>query len=154
MALEIERKFLLKNDSWKEDYSGTIYRQGYIGGQKGVTVRVRIAGDHGFLTIKGPTEGIGRLEFEYQIPTRDADEMLSKLCQESIIEKTRYKIGFAQKTWEIDIFHGVNQGLILAEIELDHEDQQFEKPPWLGQEVTGDKRYFNSYLARHPYSTW
>jgi len=154
MAVEIERKFLLKNTGWKKAHPGVRYRQGYLAGRQGVTVRVRVAGACAFLTVKGPTRGIGRLEFEYQIPVEDGEEMLVKLCSENRIEKTRYKIDFAERTWEVDIFHGLNQGLMLAEIELEYEDQPFAKPPWLGREVTGDHRYFNAFLAQQPFTTW
>lgn len=153
MAKEIERKFLVNGDSWRQLAQGSLYRQGYIPSQ-GATVRVRIAGHQGYLTIKGPTVNFSRSEFEYPIPLADAQEMLDTLCDRPLIEKTRYKIEWAGLVWEIDEFTGVNQGLILAEVELTDEAQQIEIPDWIGTEVTGDPRYFNSYLVKHPFSQW
>ncbi len=153
MNIEIERKFLLKNDSWKENAVGTHYAQGYLNQAGENTVRVRIAGEKAFLTIKSKSKGISRQEFEYEIPEQDARELL-KLSLTPIVEKIRYKIEYAGKCWEIDEFLGKNKGLYVAEIELNSEKEPFEKPEWLGKEVSDDKRYFNSRLARHPYSEW
>lgn len=153
MAKEIERKFLVNGDSWRQLGEGSLYRQGYIPSQ-GATVRVRIAGNQGYLTIKGPTVNFSRSEFEYPIPLADAQEMLDTLCDRPLIEKTRYKIEWAGLVWEVDEFAGANQGLILAEVELTDEAQQVEIPDWIGTEVTGDNRYFNSYLVKHPFAEW
>jgi len=153
MAKEIERKFLVNGDSWRQLAEGSLYRQGYIASQ-GATVRVRIAGNQGYLTIKGPTVNFSRSEFEYPIPLADAQEMLDTLCDRPLIEKTRYKIEWAGLVWEVDEFAGANQGLIIAEVELTDEAQQIEIPEWIGTEVTGDSRYFNSYLVKHPFSEW
>lgn len=155
MALEIERKFLLKGDAWRSLGSGTVYRQGYIRTEnQQTTVRVRVIGEQGYLTLKGKTIGATRSEFEYPIPVVDAVEMLNFLCDRPLIEKTRYKIEFGGVIWEIDEFMGDNEGLIIAEVELEHEDQQLELPEWIGQEVTGDSKYYNVNLVRHPYTQW
>ncbi|HAX90560.1 MAG TPA: adenylate cyclase, partial [Cyanobacteria bacterium UBA11370] len=123
MATEIERKFLVKNDRWRELATGTVYRQGYISTQKGITVRVRLVGNEGYLTIKSLTQGVSRVEYEYAIPAEDAQEMLDKLCDRPLIEKTRYKIELGSLVWEVDEFAGENQGLIIAEVELTDENQ-------------------------------
>ncbi|MEA5582774.1 CYTH domain-containing protein [Nodularia harveyana UHCC-0300] len=154
MPQEIERKYLLKEDSWRESASGTIYCQGYIATKDQTTVRVRIVGKQGYLTIKGPSVECSRLEFEYLIPVEDAEEMLNTLCQRPFITKTRYKIKWGDLIWEIDEFHGLNEGLIIAEVELTDPEQQIELPPWIGEEVSHDHRYFNSYLVKHPFSEW
>ena len=154
MGKEIERKYLIKDDSWRECAPGTTYRQGYLSTVKERTVRVRTIDDKGFLTIKGITIGATRREYEYEIPTADANEMLDELCEKPIIEKTRFKIPHAGLTWEIDEFAGVNQGLIVAEVELESEDQNIDFPPWVGEEVSGDPRYFNSNLIANPYTNW
>jgi CYTH domain-containing protein len=154
MAIEIERKFLVKNVQWRGLAQGYLYRQGYIPTQDYTTVRVRIIGDRGYLTIKGKNTGMSRPEFEYEIPLPDADQILTSLCQPPLIEKYRYRIEFAGKTWEVDEFLGDNQGLILAEIELSREDEIVELPDWIGEEVTGDRRYYNVNLVRHPYASW
>jgi len=153
MAIEIERKFLVRNDSWRAGAEGELYCQGYCRGETG-TVRVRIAGERAFITIKSRTEGCSRKEFEYPIPVADAEELLEIICAKPYIRKTRYKVMFAGKLWEIDVFAGDNTGLTLAEIELESEDEKFELPPWAGKEVSGDVRYFNSNLAVNPYSRW
>jgi CYTH domain-containing protein len=152
MAQEIERKFLVKNDQWRQ-YEGqtTIYRQGYIYTQNATTVRVRVAGSQGFLTIKGKTSGKTRTEFEYSIPLEEAQEMLDNLCDPPLIEKTRTKLKIGNLTWEIDEFTGENEGLILAEVELDDENQEIEIPEWIGEEVTDDPRYYNANLVKNPY---
>ncbi len=154
MAKEIERKFLVVGDAWKKLAQGVHYRQGYLNSMKERTVRIRTVGDKAFMTVKGPTVGVTRLEFEYPIPFEDCVTMLEHLAEQPIIEKTRYKIPMGEFVWEIDEFHGVNEGLIVAEIELKSEDQAFEKPTWIGEEVSGDPRYYNSMLVAHPYSTW
>jgi adenylate cyclase len=154
MALEIERKFLVTNTTWREGNQGILYRQGYVPTQDKTTVRVRVAGDHSYLTVKGPSNGIVRTEYEYEIPLADAEAMLAEICQPPLIEKRRYKLPVANHLWEIDEFLGDNQGLLLAEIELTSPTETFVKPAWLGVEVSHDARYRNSYLARHPYSTW
>ncbi len=153
MGIEIERKFLVKGDSWKNDASeGLACTQGYLFSNEEKAVRVRIIGREALLTIKGATLGISRTEFEYSIPVEDANAMLN-LCGDTV-EKIRYFIGYAGMTWEVDVFLGSNEGLVLAEIELDSEDQTFELPSWADKEVSSDIRYFNSNLARNPYSTW
>ncbi|MBE9005707.1 CYTH domain-containing protein [Fortiea sp. LEGE XX443] len=154
MAKEIERKFLVKGDSWRELGVGSVYRQGYIATQNAVTVRVRIANNQGYLTVKGPSVNYSRSEFEYEIPVADAQEMLDTLCDRPLIEKVRYKIEWGGLIWEIDEFNGANQGLILAEVELSDEQQQFELPEWIGEEVSSDRKYFNSNLAKFPFSQW
>ncbi|MCP3888539.1 MAG: CYTH domain-containing protein [Desulfobulbaceae bacterium] len=154
MAQEIEKKFLIKNDSWRSLGTGKEYCQGYLSSEKGRTVRIRTIGDRGILTIKGASEGDSRLEFEYDIPLEEAKEMLEKLCQKPLITKTRYKIPYAQFIWEVDEFEGENKGLIFAEIELQFSGQPFEIPEWIGEEVTGDQRYYNANLVSNPYSNW
>lgn len=154
MSVEIERKFLVANDSWRADSDqGTAIHQGYLNSSVERTVRVRIYGDQGFLTIKGKSVSISRQEFEYEIPLEDAQSLL-KLCESPIIEKTRYIIEQGTLKWEIDVFDGVNKGLVVAEIELENEEQSFEKPTWLGDEVSSDTRYFNSSLISHPFCEW
>ena len=153
MAQEIERKFLLKNDAWRSA-KGTRYRQGYLNSAKERVVRVRTIDDKGYLTVKGLTVGATRLEFEYEIPMEEADQMLDELCEQPLIEKNRYKVEHAGLVWEIDEFFGKNQGLIVAEVELQSEDQDFLKPAWVGEEISGDPRYFNSNLIQHPYTQW
>jgi adenylate cyclase len=154
MGTEIERKFLMKDDSWRSLATGTKYRQGYLNSTKERVVRVRTIDDKGFLTIKGITTGATRVEYEYEIPDAEATAMLDDLCEKPLIEKNRYKIALGGFTWEVDEFFGENQGLIVAEVELESEDQQFEKPEWIGEEVTGDPKYFNSNLIQNPYLKW
>ncbi|MDJ0982598.1 MAG: CYTH domain-containing protein [Kiloniellales bacterium] len=154
MAKEIERKFLVAGEDWRVMAQGTRYRQGYLSTVKERTVRVRTIDDKGFLTVKGVSVGATRSEYEYEIPAADADEMLDDLCEKPIIEKNRYKIPIGDVTWEVDEFLGVNDGLIVAEVELRTEDQSFPKPDWIGDEVTGDPRYFNANLIARPFSTW
>ena len=154
MGKEIERKFLVKNDSFRSLAKGTNYRQGYLNSAKERVVRVRIIDDKGFLTIKGITTGATRLEYEYEVPLKDADAMLNELCEKPLIEKNRYKIDYEGFVWEVDEFLGENQGLICAEVELETEDQSYEKPEWIGEEVTGDPKYFNSNLIHNPYKNW
>jgi CYTH domain-containing protein len=154
MATEIERKFLVKGDGWRGLAEGQYYCQGYIPTKDGRTVRVRIVGERGYLTIKGPAVGNTRSEFEYPIPVEDAREILETLCERPYIEKTRSKIVVGELTWEVDEFAGENQGLILAEVELNGENQEVELPDWIDKEVSGDARYFNSNLAKNPWSSW
>ncbi len=154
MGIEIERKFLVTGDAWRAGARGVFYRQGYLSAAKERTVRVRIAGSRGFLTIKGESAGAARAEYEYEIPAADAREMLDNLCEKPLVEKTRYTVEFAGRQWEIDEFAGENEGLIVAEIELPDEHVHVELPPWAGREVTGDPRYFNSSLARSPWCSW
>ena len=154
MPKEIERKFLLKNDSWRGQDTGKRYRQGYLSTVKERTVRVRTAADKGFLTIKGITVGASRSEYEYEIPAADANEMLDRLCERPLIEKTRYRISHAGLVWEVDEFEGENRGLITAEVELKDERQSVTPPDWIGKEVTGDPRYFNANLVAKPFTTW
>ena len=152
MPFEIERKFLVTGDAWRQ---GKCIRlcQGYLNREKERTVRVRLAGEKAYLTVKGPTNNVKRTEYEYEIPFEHAVEML-QLCDGRIIEKDRYIVNYSGLRWEIDEFYGENKGLILAEVELQSPDQVFERPHWLGQEVTNDPRYFNSNLGTFPYSTW
>lgn len=156
MKQEIERKFLVRDDSWRQQAAGGVScRQGYMSsGPAGATVRVRLMDNRGFLTIKGPTEGISRAEFEYEIPADDAEQMMETLCGERIVSKTRYFLPMDGMTWEIDEFSGENSGLILAEVELNSEGQSFTKPAWLGKEVSLDSRYTNAALSRNPFSAW
>lgn len=153
MGVEIERKFLVKDDSWRSG-SGVLYRQGYLSRHRERTVRVRIAGEKAYLTIKGLTTGATRKEYEYEIPIGDAEEMLDQLCEKPLIEKKRYQVCVAELVFEVDEFLGANQGLVVAEVELTHETQQIPVPDWLGTEVTGDPRYYNSNLSQHPFSEW
>lgn len=153
MGTEIERKFLVRDDSWEKTAGeGQQCRQGYLCSGDRKTVRVRIIGNEAFLTIKGPTHGISRAEFEYEIPVADAEAML-QMC-DNLVEKTRYFIQHAGMQWELDVFYGENEGLVMAEIELDSEDQDVDLPSWAGVEVSGDPRYYNAYLARHPFNGW
>lgn len=154
MGKEIERKFLVKGDSWHGQAHGKRYRQGYLSTVKERTVRIRTVGEEGFVTIKGITIGASRPEYEYGIPLKDANEMLDELCEKPIIEKTRYRIPQGNLAWEIDEFEGDNRGLIVAEIELKDEDQTVDFPDWVGKEVTDDPRYFNANLVKKPYTTW
>jgi len=154
MAKEIERKFLVKGDAWRALAKGTNYRQGYLNSAKERTVRVRTAEDKAFLTIKGLTVGATRAEYEYEIPFDEGKAMLDALAEKPLIEKKRYKIPAGGLTWEIDEFLGDNAGLIVAELELKSEDQAFERPLWLGDEVTGDPRYYNANLIKKPFTRW
>jgi adenylate cyclase len=154
MGREIEKKFLITDNSWRGLAVGKEYCQGYLNSEKGRTVRVRIIGDRGILTIKGPNDHGARLEYEYDIPLEDAREMLDLLCHKPLIEKIRYNIHFSGFIWEVDEFKGDNEGLLIAEIELEHVGQEFNLPPWIGLEVTGDTRYYNANLVKNPYSGW
>ena len=155
MATEIERKFLVTGDFSRDVFEAERIVQGYICSQPGRTVRIRIRGAAGFLTIKGPSDekGLSRYEFEQSIPLADAEELL-KLCEPGAIDKVRHLVRCGAHVWEIDVFHGANEGLVMAEIELASEDEPFEKPGWLGVEVSGDRRYYNSMLTKHPYAEW
>ena len=154
MAVEIERKFRTKGVDFLANQEGERLTQGYLSHDPRATVRLRVQGDHAWLTIKGKTHGASRSEFEYPIPTADAHAMLDEMCPRGVIDKTRYRVKVGEHVWEVDEFHGDNQGLVVAEVELDSEDQPFERPPWLGEEVTDDPRYYNSALSRTPYGQW
>jgi len=153
MGVEIERKFLVRDEHWRGLGTPVHYAQGYLVADGIRTVRIRIAGEEGVLTIKGESSGISRLEFEYPIPVNEAFELL-KLCATPVIEKFRTKVLHADKIWEVDEFEGQNTGLVVAEIELKSEDEPFEIPSWIGKEVTGDLKYYNSRLAIHPFQNW
>jgi CYTH domain-containing protein len=152
MAIEIERKFLVINDNWR-DAPAVYFCQGYLSRSKERTVRIRVAGDRGFLTIKGSTTGASRAEFEYEIPLFDAKQLFT-LCDGPLVEKYRRKVSYEAMLWEVDEFLGDNKGLVVAEIELESEDQQFSKPDWIGEEVTQDRRYYNSNLSVNPFNNW
>jgi len=154
MATEIEKKFLVKNLDFKSLAEGIYIHQGFLNTEKERVVRIRITGDKGTLTIKGITRGATRSEYEYPVPVEDAREMLNELCIRPTIEKYRYHIHYEGFLWEVDEFLGENHGLVVAEIELNSEDQTFEMPDWVGEEVTDDPRYFNANLITHPYSRW
>jgi adenylate cyclase len=154
MAQEIERKFRVANDDWRAmASSSSSLKQGYLSSSAEATVRVRLEDNLGTLTIKSKTKGITRNEFEYAIPAQEAEELLI-ICSGPLIEKIRYRIPQENHTWEIDVFEGDNDGLIIAEIELTSDEDYFAKPQWLGEEVSGDSRYYNSNLATHPYVNW
>ena len=154
MGLEIERKYLLKNEDWrKEVESKSIIKQGYLNSNPLRTVRIRITNNKGFLTIKSKNEGSKRKEFEYVIPLTEAQDLIL-LCEQPIIEKTRYLVPINNHTWEIDIFEGINKGLEVAEIELSQENESFEIPNWIGKEVTEEIKYYNSQLIENPFTTW
>ncbi|MCC7645955.1 MULTISPECIES: CYTH domain-containing protein [unclassified Janthinobacterium] len=154
MGVEIERKFLLAGDAWRGLGQVVLLRQGYLSSARERVVRVRIEGEQAMLTIKGANVGATRGEWEYPIPLADAAELLDGLCEQPLIEKVRHRIEHAGMVWEVDEFLGANAGLLVAEIELASEDQPFEKPEWIGAEVSGDARYYNANLIRHPFSQW
>jgi len=154
MGVEIERKFLVAGDGWRTLGAPVLLRQGYLSADPERTVRVRIEGEQGVLTIKSKSEGASRGEWEYPIPLRDAEELLDRLCERPLVEKYRRRIDFQGFTWEVDEFLGENAGLVVAEIELPAEDTVFDLPDWIGNEVTGERRYYNSSLIRLPYSKW
>ncbi len=155
MATEIERKYLVRDDSWRDHVHYHVgYRQGYLANTEQCSVRVRVGGDTAHVNVKGSTVGASRLEFEYPVPLADAETMLRDLCLRPIIEKTRYLVRHAGKEWEVDVFEGDNAGLVVAEIELEDEAQAVTLPSWAGQEVTGDVRYYNSNLVATPYKQW
>ncbi len=155
MATEVERKFLVAASGWREGATSTTrYRQGYLARADAVTVRVRVAGAEAWLTIKGPSEGVSRAEFEYVIPVEEAEQLLSEHCVRPLIEKTRHLVTFAGHVWEVDEFDGDNAGLVVAEVELEHADAPVELPPWAGEEVSHLPRYFNAALVSYPYCAW
>jgi adenylate cyclase len=155
MATEIEHKFLIRDDRWRQQIERSArMRQGYLMSDARCSVRVRVADGQGFLNIKSGTLGIQRSEYEYPIPLADAEELLDTLCEKPLVEKTRHFVRFAGHLWEIDEFVGENAGLIVAEIELRTPDEPFERPAWIGEDVSHDIRYYNSQLARHPYNSW
>jgi adenylate cyclase len=155
MAIEIERKFRVRDDSWREQVSSrTLLRQGYIANTARASVRVRLAGEAGWLSVKAMTSGMSRAEYEAEIPALEADEMLERLCEGPLIEKWRHIVIYQGSRWEIDEFLGANAGLVIAELELAAEDTPFAAPPWLGIEVTHDERYYNFRLSARPYRSW
>jgi len=154
MAKEIERKYLVLNDKYKENLNGIYCKQGYISIDPKRIVRVRINDQNAYITVKGELKGITRAEYEYSIPVNDAEEMLERLCYKPLVEKRRYKVGYKGFLWEVDEFYGDNEGLVIAEIELDKEGTDFPKPEWLGKEVTQDMRYYNSNLIKNPFKNW
>jgi adenylate cyclase len=155
MATEIERKFLLRDDSWRAAVERSVtMTQGYLANTERGSVRVRIAGDRATLNLKSMTLGVTRSEFDYAIPTADARTILDTLCMRPLVEKTRHHVRWGGHLWEIDEFHGENAGLVVAELELSDAQQDFTRPPWLGAEVSDDPRYYNVCLIEHPYRTW
>jgi adenylate cyclase len=154
MGREIERKFLVAGDGWRDAADeGTVFKQGYLQSAPGRTVRVRLAGDRAWLTVKGRSDGAARAEFEYAIPPADAEQLL-ELCEPTVIDKTRYRVSHAGHVWEVDVFAGANAPLVVAEVELERVDAPVALPAWLGDEVTDDHRYQNSQLSRRPYASW
>jgi len=155
MPIEIERKFLLVNNAWRDELKCSFrIRQGYMGEIDKASVRIRVQGDKANINIKSATLSMRRMEYEYEIPLSEAEEMLDQLCKQPQVDKTRYIVERGKHKWEIDEFYGENAGLIVAEIELDDEAEVFEKPPWVGKEVTGDPRYYNVSLIKHPFKSW
>ena len=155
MALEIERKYLVADDSWRGAVtSSTQIMQGYLASSGRVTVRARVKGDRGYLTIKGPTSGVTRSEYEFEIGAADARSLIEELAEGPVIEKVRHVIEVSGHEWELDVFAGDNEGLVMAEIELSSAQEEFVVPSWAGAEVSHDPRYFNVNLAAHPYRTW
>jgi len=155
MAHEIERKFLVINDSWRNQISASDYfRQGYLSTTAKCSIRVRVSDNKGHLNLKSATLDIQRTEYEYEIPRHEAEEMLELFCEDSQIKKTRYYVRHDKHLWEIDVFDDANAGLTVAEIELDDINESFKKPDWVGQEVSDDPRYYNVCLARHPFIEW
>ena len=155
MNLEIERKFLLRSDDWREStHHCERLRQGYLNNETQCSVRVRTSAERAWLNIKGVTIGAQRQEFEYEIPLADAHQMLDTLSHKPLIEKVRHFVNLGRHVWEIDEFEGDNAGLVVAEIELEHADEAFDKPDWVGDEVTHDVRYYNTSLSRCPFKDW
>ncbi len=155
MGVEIERKFLVRDAAWrKEAVAESTIRQGYLSVEPERTVRVRLADERGFFTVKGLSRGQARAEYEYPIPAQDAQEMLDRLCLRPLIEKIRYRVPHGGLMWEVDVFFGDNEGLVVAEVELTEEGQAVDLPAWAGREVTEDRRYYNASLIQHPFSTW
>lgn len=154
MPKEIERKFLVKNDHFKKEAERIYIRQGFLSRAKNRTIRIRIADDKAYLTIKGKSNGSVRREYEYEIPKKHAEEMMDHMCKKHIIKKYRYLVNYQGNTWEVDEFMGENEGLVVAEIELEERGQHFAKPAWVGEDVTDDPKYFNSNLSTKPYKSW
>jgi adenylate cyclase len=155
MGIEIERKYLVINDEWKRgNPRGHRFKQGYLTRDASCIIRVRLTGERAFLTIKKKMKGLSRWEYEYEIPVRDAEEMLNNICIAPFIEKMRFLVPCAGHVWEVDVFEGQNKGLVLAEVELKEEKEEIIPPPWLGIEVTGDPRYLNINLVKHPFQSW
>lgn len=155
MPIEIERKFLLASEDWREEVvRSSRIRQGYLGKIDKASVRIRVQGDKANINVKSATLGMRRMEYEYEIPLSEAEEMLEQLCQKPQVDKTRFIVERGQHVWEIDEFYGDNEGLLVAEVELGSEDEVFEKPAWLGEEVTEDPRYYNVNLRKHPFKDW
>lgn len=155
MAKEVERKFLVKGDAWRGQVQRAVrYRQGYLNEAEKCSIRIRVGGDGAFLNIKSATLGIQRQEYEYPIPLDDANEMLDQFCQGALVEKTRHYVLDQGRTWEVDVFEGDNAGLVVAEIELEDEAEQFPLPAWAAEEVSHDPRYYNVCLVRHPFKNW
>lgn len=154
MPKEIERKFLVKGDAWRQAGVGILYKQGYLLTTKGNTIRVRIVESTGYLTIKGETKGATRLEYEYEIPVAEAEALLVHFCEKPLIEKKRYQIEFEGHIWEIDEFKAENKGLILAEVELTNENEKVIIPKWIAEEVTNNPKYYNVNLVKNPFSKW
>lgn len=154
MSVEIERKFLVRSEAWRDEViSRRQMSQGYLGGEGKASVRIRIAGEQAWLSVKSVSAGMSRLEFEYPVPVEDARQML-ELCDAPPVVKTRYWVRHGDDTWEVDVFQGQNQGLVTAELELRCEGQAFDRPQWLGREVTDDARYYNMNLAQNPFTLW
>lgn len=153
MSREIERKFLVAGDGWGPADDGSLQRQGYVAVTDRGTVRVRIEDGRAVLNVKGAQKGLTRAEYEYEIPLADGEEILATLCG-LVVEKTRYKREHAGQVWEVDVFHGDNEGLVVAEVELESEDTDVELPPWVGEEVSRDQRFKVAYLSRHPFRAW
>lgn len=154
MAKEIERKFLINRNQLGFLENGTSIKQGYISTQDKTSVRVRISGEKAYLTLKGETMGVTRSEFEYEIPVIDAEQIITELCGGRVVQKTRYLVTHCNHTWEVDIFHGDNDGLVIAEIELESEEERFEIPDWVTSEVSGEPKYYNSSLLDNPFKNW
>ena len=155
MALEIEHKFLLKNNDWQKDITkSSRYKQGYLISDNKKSIRIRTSNDKAWLNIKSATIGTHRHEYEYEIPFSEGEEILNTLCEKPLIEKTRHLVPYNQHTWEIDVFTGDNEGLVVAEIELTHVGEPFSKPAWIDKEVSDDLRYYNNQLCKHPYKNW
>ncbi|MGH6636319.1 MAG: CYTH domain-containing protein [Gammaproteobacteria bacterium] len=154
MGQEIERKFLVQNDRWRLFGAvGVRYVQGYLANNQRCSIRVRVAGENAWLNIKSADLGVSRIEFDYSVPAAEATEILA-LCERPLIEKNRYRVLHAGREWEIDVFEGDNQGLVIAELELTAVDEGFEKPDWVGKDVSDDPRYYNVRLVKHPYKDW
>jgi adenylate cyclase len=155
MGIEIERKFLVRHEGWRDEVMKSVrMRQGYLDTEKQCSVRMRISGDRAWLNIKSSTIGASRQEFEYEIPLADAAVMLESFCRKPLVEKVRHFVPVAGLVWEIDVFEGENEGLVVAEVELEHPEEDFEKPDWLGLEVTHDERYYNHFLSSRPFRRW